>query len=179
MSYHSKYKNAIDQVNAQFNEWSDKALSTGGSKQEDAEKEQRLRAEGFVSYITPQKEEVWIPAPKAPTSAIQDYQKGFSSMSPETLLETYPCLKYVRDNFFPVIDELHENVNNGSISLQAVQEAIVKMIIEGSKEAVEKTGGMSAQGNSPVAKAGSNAEALAIYAKSPSAVQSLMSGGDE
>lgn len=176
MSYASKYDELMQGVNAQFNDWVAQATSSAGSKVEDAQKEQRLKEEGFVSYITPDKQEIWIPAPKAPTSAIADYQKGFSSMSPETLKEQYPFLQYACDHFLPVIDELHDGVNDQSISLQYVQEMIIKLILEGVHEAIDNTGGMDAQGKSAVAKASSNAQAVATYAKNPDAVKQLAGG---
>lgn len=175
-NYFKTYDAQMEQVNSQVNEWISSAMQSGNSKREDAEKEKRLREEGFISYITPDKQEVWVPAPQAPTSAIQDYQKGFSSMSPETLREVYPFLQHAEKHFIPVIDELHDSVNKGEVSLQYVQEAIIKMILQGTKEAIDATGGMSKQGDSPVAKASSNAQAMAIYAKSPTAVHELMGG---
>lgn len=178
MSYSKIYDQQMEQVNARFNDWINQATSSYGSKADDAEKEKRLREEGFTSYITPEKQEVWIPRPEAPTSAIQDYQKGFSSMSPETIKEVYPMLQYVQENFFPVVDQLHDAVKNNEISLQFVQEKIIAMILEGTKEAIDKTGGMSKQGNSAVAKASSNAQAVATYAKSPKAGQQVLLGGD-
>ncbi len=176
-NYFKLYDAQMEQVNSQVNEWISSAMQGGNSKREDAEKEKRLREEGFVSYITPDKQEVWIPAPKAPTSSVQDYQKGFSSMSPETLRDTNPYLQYMIQHYIPVVDQLHDSVNKGEISLQYVQEAIIKMILEGTKEAIKNTGGMAKQGQSPVNKASSNAQAVAMYAKNPSAVNQLM-GGD-
>ena len=177
MSYSKIYDQQMEQVNARFNDWINQATSSYSSKADDAEKEKRLREEGFVSYITPEKQEVWIPRPEAPTSAIQDYQKGFSSMSPETLKEVYPLMQHVQDHFFPAIDQLHDLVTKNEISMQSVQEAIIKMILEGTQEAIDATGGNSKQGNSAVAKASSNAQAVAIYAKNKQAVKQLM-GGD-
>lgn len=174
----NQYKKAMDAILAKATQLSSIASSDTTTPAKDAEMEQRLRAEGFVSYVTPQKQEIWVPCPVAPTSKIQDYQKGFSSMSPETIKEVYPCLKYVEKNFFPIIDELHAGVESGETSMQFVQEAIIKLIIEGTEEAIDKTGGMEAQGNSAVAKASSNAEAIAIYSKNKDAVEKLLGGGD-
>lgn len=176
-NYFKTYDAQMEQVNSQINEWISSATQSGNSKREDAEKEKRLREEGFISYITPDKQEVWVPAPHAPASSVQDYQKGFSSMSPETLREVYPFLQHIEKHYIPVVDQLHDQVNKGEISLQYVQEAIIKMILEGTKEAIDATGGMEKQGNSAVAKASSNAQAVAIYAKNPKAVEQLM-GGD-
>lgn len=179
MSYYSKYKGEIEKVNAQFQDWMNKATSSNDSDAENAEKEQRLKQEGFVSYITPDKQEIWVPKPHAPASVFQDYQKGFSSMSPETLKDVYPCLQYVESNFIPVVEELFQSASKNEISLQYVKEAITKLVLEGYKEAVEKTGGMDKQGNSPIAKASSDKQADAIYARSPKALSALLGGDDE
>lgn len=175
-NYFKTYDAQMEQVNSQVNEWISSAMQSGNSNREKAEKEKALHEEGFIKYVTPEMQDVWIPAPKAPTSAIQDYQKGFSSMSPETLREVYPFLQHAEKHYIPIIDQLHDQVNKGEISLQYVQEAIIKMILEGTKEAIDATGGMSKQGDSPIAKASSNAQAMAIYAKSPTAVKELMGG---
>ncbi|OZU14470.1 hypothetical protein CCO48_02425 [Salmonella enterica subsp. enterica serovar Altendorf] len=176
--YSNQVKQAIESANANYSKLMDIATNTQQKEQpeEEAVKNKWLLAEGFRPVMTPEKEVKWIPKPQHATDAIKNYQKGLNSMSNETLVQAYPFIQYAVDNYIPVVEDLVKKVQNGDHSQQYLNEMILKLMKEGVKEAVEKTGGNAKQGSMKIAKTSSAAQAAMLLSNSTSAAKQL--GGD-
>ncbi|EPB7326762.1 hypothetical protein ACRRRY_004644, partial [Salmonella enterica subsp. enterica] len=74
------------------------------------------------------------------------------------------------------VEDLVKKVQNGDHSQQYLNEMILKLMKEGVKEAVEKTGGNAKQGAMQIAKTSSAAQAAMLLSNSTSAAKQL--GGD-
>ncbi|WP_281080290.1 hypothetical protein [Klebsiella quasivariicola] len=176
--YSTKIKEAIEAANSQYASLMNKATNTTEAKhpEEEAMKNKWLLAEGFKPVITPEKEIKWIPKTKQPTEAIQNYQKGMNSMSNETLVQAYPFLQYAIKNYIPVMEQLIKGVQSGDLSQQYLNEMIAKLAIEGIEEAINKTGGMSKQGQMQLAKASSAEQSAQLINSSSTAIKQV--GGE-
>ncbi|APY72376.1 hypothetical protein ZX68_000318 [Salmonella enterica subsp. enterica] len=176
--YSYKVKQVVDDALSSYHKMLDMATDTPQKEQpkEEAVKNKWLLAEGFRPVMTPEKEVKWIPKPQHATDAIQNYQKGLNSMSNETLVQAYPFIQYAIDNYIPVVEDLVKKVQNGDHSQQYLNEMILKLMKEGVKEAVEKTGGNGKQGAMQIAKTSSAAQAAMLLSNSTSAAKQL--GGD-
>lgn len=173
--YSYKVKQVVDDALSSYHKMLDMATDTPQKEQpeEEAIKNKWLLAEGFRPVITPEKEVKWVPKPQHATDAIKNYQKGLNSMSNETLIQAYPFIQYAIDNYIPVVEDLVKKVQNGDHSQQYLNEMILKLMKEGVKEAVEKTGGNAKQGAMQIAKTSSAAQAAMLLSNSTSAAKQL------
>lgn len=177
--YSYKIKQAIESANDDYSKLMDIATNSNQKKQpeEEAIENRWLLAEGFVPIITPQKEKKWVPKPKHSTDSIQNYQKGMNSLSNESIVALYPFMQYAIDNYVPVVGDLVSKVLNGDHSQQYLSEMLLKLKIEGIKEAVNATGGIEKQGNNQLGNSANIYQTAAILSSSPKAVKAL-GGGD-
>ncbi|MDO3814248.1 hypothetical protein PL222_00860 [Salmonella enterica] len=173
--YSNQVKQAIESANANYSKLMDIATNTQQKEQpeEEAIKNKWLLAEGFRPVMTPEKEVKWIPKPQHATDSIQNYQKGLNSLSNESIVDQYPFMQYAIDNYVPVVEDLVKKVLNGDHTQQYLSEMIFKLKVEGIKEAVNATGGLSKQGNSKLGNSANIYQTAALLAKSPSAVKAL------
>lgn len=145
---------------------------------ENEAKNKALLAEGFRPYITPEKQEIWMPKPKVATDDIMTYQKAASSMSPELLQQTYPFLQYAIKHFIPQMDSLVDGVQKQQFSLQFLQEQTLAMAQGGLEEAIKATGGHKAQGKGSIADSTSAKETADIIMKEKKAYEQLTKVSD-
>lgn len=177
--------NDIAQALKAANDDYNNALSVARGASEDrknAQKEEMMNkallAEGFIPYVTPDKQIVHIPKPKVATDDVFAYQKMTSSMSPELLKQTYPFLQYAEKNFIPQMEALIQGVKNKQFSYQFLQEQTMAMLHGGLDEAIKATGGMSKQGKGSIADSSSAKETAAILTKEKKAYEQLVKVSD-
>lgn len=174
-------QNALKQSNDDFNNALSAARGASQDRKQQAKDEamnKALVSEGFRPYITPTKQEVWLPKPKVASDNILTYQKATASMSPELLLQTYPFLQYAVKNFIPNMDELIEGVQNQTFSYQYLQEMTLAMAQGGLEEAIKATGGHAAQGKGSIANSSSAKETAEIIMKEKKAYEQLTKVSD-
>lgn len=146
----------------------------------DSQKDKWLLAKGYRPDIKPNGDTEWIMPKKTPIERISQAQKIKGSMSPESLKATYPFLQYYIDNYIPVVMQLAGQVSDPSIMMseQAFSEAIDKLNKNGLKQAIDATGGMSAQGKGKLAQSSSYEESQRILARYPNAINELLKMSD-
>lgn len=167
---------ALKSANDDYNNALSVARGASQDRKNDAKNEamnKALLSEGFRPYITPEKQEVWMPKPKVATDNILAYQKAASSMSGQLLQQTYPFLQYAVKHFIPQMDELIKGVQNQQFSLQFLQEQTLAMAQGGLEEAIKATGGHSAQGKGSIANSTSAKETAEIIMKEKKAYEQL------
>lgn len=178
---YSDIMNALKQADADYNAHNNLAISAVQNNKEQAKDEamnKALVAEGFRPFITPDKQEIFIPKPKVATDDIYSFQKGSGSMSGNLLMQTYPFLQYAVKNFLPVMDNLIEGVQNQDFSLQHLKEQTLALAQGGLDEAIKATGGMSKQGNGSIASSTSAKETAEIIMKEKNAYKQLIKVSD-
>lgn len=178
---YSDIMNALKQADADYSAHTSLALSAVQNSKNEAKDEamnKALLAEGFRPFITPDKQEIFIPKPKVATDDIYAYQKNSSSMSGELLMQTYPFLQYAVKNFLPVMDGLIEGVQNQDFSLQHLKEQTIALAQGGLEEAIKATGGHSAQGKGSIADSTSAQETAEIIMKEKNAYKQLIKVSD-
>lgn len=178
---YSDIMNALKQADADYSAHTSLALSAVQHSKDEAKDEamnKALLAEGFRPFITPDKQEIWMPKPKVATDDIHAFQKSSGSMSGNLLMQTYPFLQYAVKNFLPVMDSLIEGVKNQDFPLQHLKEQTLALAQGGLDEAIKATGGLGKQGKGSIADSTSAKETAEIIMKEKNAYKQLIKVSD-
>lgn len=181
MDYFSNIDEALSASTSNYQKLISRALGEAEANEDEAKDKamnHALMVEGFRPIVTPDKQVQWVPKAKMPTQKIANHQKLVSSMSPEQLQSSYPFLQYAIKHFIPIVDGLADSVQNQDISLQYFQEQMLALMKGGVDEAVNNTGGTSAQGKGSIAKSTSPEETAALILKEKNTYKQLIERSD-